>query len=82
MSSVAYPLFQPTSLQWWAPNSHRWPYLKKRAVLLAIRKMEIKATLRAHLTLVRMAKIKKTTTNVDRNEGKGEPSFTINEIAN
>lgn len=82
MFFIEYPLFQATSLQGWAPNAYRWPYLKKRSVSLAIREMEIKTTLRALLTPVSMAKIKKTTTNTDRNEGKGEPSSTINEIAN
>jgi hypothetical protein len=38
--------------------------------------MQIKTTLRLHLTPVRMATIKNATTNVGEDVGKKEPSFT------
>jgi hypothetical protein len=39
--------------------------------------MQIKTTLRFHLTLVRITNIKNTTTkNVDEDVGEKEPSFT------
>jgi hypothetical protein len=44
---------------------------------LAIKEMEIKITLRFHLTAVRMATIKNTTPNVGENVGKKELSNTI-----
>jgi hypothetical protein len=44
---------------------------------LAIEEMQIKTTLRFHLTLVRIAIIKNTpTTNVGEDGGRKEPSFT------
>ena len=48
------------------------------SVSLIIREMQIKTAIRYHLTLVRMAIIKKSTNN-NAGEGveKGEPSYTV-----
>jgi hypothetical protein len=50
--------------------------MKKCLITLTIMEMQIKTTLRFHLTPVRMATIKKTTMNVE-DVGKKEPSYTV-----
>jgi hypothetical protein len=47
--------------------------MKKCSISLAIKEMQIKTTLRFHLTRVRMTIIKNTTTNVEENAGKRNP---------
>jgi hypothetical protein len=47
-------------------------YTKKCSTSSAMKKMQIKMTLRFHLTLVRMAMIKNTT-NAGEDVGKGNP---------
>ena len=58
-------------------------YMKRCSILLIIREMQIKTTMRYHLTLVRMAIIKKSANN---NAGEGvekrEPSYTVGGNAN
>jgi hypothetical protein len=44
---------------------------------LAIKEMQIKTTLRFHLTPVRIAIIKNTTPNVGKGVGKKEPSTLL-----
>ena len=58
-------------------------YMKRCSTSLIIREMQIKTTVRYHLTLVRMAAIKKSTT-INAGEGveKREPSYTIGRNAN
>jgi hypothetical protein len=52
-------------------------HTKKCSPSIAIKTMQIKTTLRFHLTLVRIAIIKKPpTTNVGKDVGKKEPSYT------
>ena len=53
-------------------------HMKRCSISLITREIQIKTTMRYHLTLVRMAPIKKSTNN---NAGKGaekrEPSYTV-----
>ena len=57
--------------------------MKRSSTSLIIREMQIKTTMRYHLTLVRMAVIPKSTNNNAR-EGaeKREPSYTVGGNAN
>jgi hypothetical protein len=51
--------------------------MKKCSPSLAMKEMQVKTTLRFHLTLVRIASIKNTTNkNVGEDVGKREPSYT------
>ena len=55
----------------------------KRCLILLIRDMHIKTIMGYHLTLVRMAIIKKTTNkNVGEGMEKREPSYTVGRNAN
>jgi hypothetical protein len=55
----------------------KWPekHMKKSSPSLAIKEMQIKTTLRFHLTPVRIATIKNTTTNFGEVVGKKKPSY-------
>lgn len=53
--------------------------MAKKNLFFAITEMQIKTTLRFHLTPVRIAKINKTSSG--RDVGKGEPLFTVGGIA-
>jgi hypothetical protein len=58
-------------------------YMKKYITSLAIKEMQIKTTLRFHLTPVRMAIFKsKTTTNAGEDSVKQEPLYTVGGNAN
>ena len=60
-------------------------HLKRRSTLLIIREMQIKTTIRYHLTSVRKAIITKSiiqTINVGEVDKKKEPSYTVDENIN
>ena len=52
-------------------------HMKRCSASVAIRNMQIKTTMRYHLTLVRVANIKKSTTNFGEDAEKREPSCTV-----
>ena len=54
-------------------------HVKRCSAPLIIREMQIKTRMRYHLTLVRMAVIKKSTNKINAGEGaeKREPSYTV-----
>jgi hypothetical protein len=52
-------------------------YMEKCSTFLVIKEMHIKTTLRFYLTLVRMAVIRKQTTNAGEDVGGKKPSYTV-----
>ena len=52
-------------------------YMKRYPTSAVIREMQIKTTMGNHLTSVRMAIIKKNTTNVGEDVEKREPSYPV-----